>query len=268
VLCDYLDTLAEQAAADPLANGRRLHGALIAALSDVAPPSDGYYADHVPQADGGYLDALVASCRAAFTELPAARVVAGTAVRAASRSAEAQSRNHAAMLDSACLEPLAAWCSTQVPAASGLRWWEIAAGACSSLTLHALLAAAADPATTAADTAEIEGAYFPWIAALSSLLDSVADSEADALSGNHSYVAHYATPADAVERLGAVTRHAHAAARALPHGRQHAMILTAMVCFYLTGPQASNPAAQGIVAQLDVDTRILTAMLQLRRRFG
>jgi tetraprenyl-beta-curcumene synthase len=265
VMCDYLDTLAEQPTPDPLANGRQLHRALSVALGGAAAPPGGYYAKHPQHDDGGYLEALVGSCRAAFAALPSAAAVAATAARAAFRSGEGQSHNHAAMLDPRRAAQLSAWCAAHAPADGGLRWWECAAAACSSLTMHALLAAAADPATTAADAARIDAAYFPWIGALSSLLDSVADRDVDVRSGNHSYVAHYPTPADAAHRLAAITRRALAAARELPHGRQHVTILSAMTCFFLSGPQGASPAARCILAQLDGGTRILSAMLRLRQ---
>jgi tetraprenyl-beta-curcumene synthase len=264
VLCDYLDTLAEQASSDVLDESRRLHRALIAALG--GPISrERYYP--VGRQDGGYLDTLVARCREGFRELPSAGTVAPFALRAAARSSEGQSRNHAAMLaqdDRA----LAAWCRTQMPVGAALAWWELAAAICSSLTLVALVACAAAPATRADDVARIGAAYFPWISTLSSLFDSVADRAEDVVSGNHSYVAHYATQAEAAEQLGRLTSHAIATARTLPNGRQHVWILAAMACFYLSGPRARSPVARTVLERLELDTRLLLLMLRVRRALG
>jgi tetraprenyl-beta-curcumene synthase len=265
VLCDYLDTLAEQPAADPLGDGRRLHRALATALGAPAP-AHGYFAAGAPQ-DGGYLEALVAQCRTGFLALPSVLAVAPFARHAALRSGEGQSRNHAAMLGHDATG-FPAWCEAQAPVGAHLAWWELAAAACSSLTLIALVACAADPRTRPEDAARVAAAYFPWVSALSSLLDSVADRAQDEASGNHSYVAHYATRAAAARRLGAITALAVAETRALPQGAQHAAIVAAMACFYLCESAAEAAVARSVLAQLDVDTRLLVLMLRLRRALG
>src|SRR5215207_6701849 len=61
VICDYLDTLAEQPSTDPIANGAQLHRALVDAVAD-GPRAD-HYRLHRAQADGGYLASLVDACR-------------------------------------------------------------------------------------------------------------------------------------------------------------------------------------------------------------
>jgi tetraprenyl-beta-curcumene synthase len=264
VLCDYLDTLAERSSREPLAGSRRLHRALTAALGGAAP-ADGYYGDG--RADGGYLETLVARCRERFLALPAAVAVAPFATHAALRSGEGQSRNHAAMLRHE-VAALATWCRANAPAGAALAWWELAAAACSSLTVVALVACAADPASRPEDAARVAAAYFPWISALSSLFDSVADAPEDVVSGNHSYVAHYASPAETAERLGALTGQAIAVARALPRGRQHTWIVAAMACFYLVSPQVPRPLRRAVLERLELDTRLLLLMLRLRRTLG
>ena len=146
LMYDYLDTLTEQPVAAPLQASRHLHRALTAALGE-QPPTSSYYA-HYPHADdGGYLPELVAACRSGLEALPAASHVAPALLRAARRSAEGQSRNHAAMLTSE--SGLVRWATCATPAGSGLRWWETAAAAGSSLAIHALLASAADPVLSA-----------------------------------------------------------------------------------------------------------------------
>src|SRR5215217_1886411 len=60
VICDYLDTLAEQPNPDPIRNGVRLHRALADAVAD-GPLAD-HYRDHAVRDDGDYLVALVAAC--------------------------------------------------------------------------------------------------------------------------------------------------------------------------------------------------------------
>ena len=71
---------------------------------------------------------------------------------------------------------LESWARRQTATDNGLEWWETAAAAGSSLGVHALIAAAASPMLDEQDVAAIEAAYFPWIGALHSLLDSLVDS--------------------------------------------------------------------------------------------
>lgn len=131
-LCDYLDLLAEQPAEDRVANGYRLHEALIAAVDcDAAPAGDAsagaasagaasaaatpagaapagatpadatpadaaYYYAHCPtgERDGGYLQTLIDDVRGVLAGLPARAEVQAPLRRAALRIAEYQSFNH------------------------------------------------------------------------------------------------------------------------------------------------------------------------------
>ncbi|HEX4806789.1 MAG TPA: DUF2600 family protein [Conexibacter sp.] len=269
VLYDYLDTLSEQPAPDPLAASRRLHGALRAALGKAAATTGDWYAGYAWGDDGGYLAALVATCRERLAALPARAVVAAGLERAAARASESQSRNHAAMLGALDGDALAAWAAALPAGGAPLRWWELAAAAGSSLGLHALATAAANPWLTPADAARLEAAYWPWGCALNTLLESVVDGPADARSGNHSYVGRYATRADAAARLAMIAARAAAAVRALPDGAQHAAVLAAMASFYLEAPREPADAAlrDGVLAQLRLDTRHVRRALRLRR-FG
>lgn len=275
VLYDYLDTLTEQPTTDPLGASRRLHGALLGMLAESATEeatSPEWYAGYPWDDDGGYLATLVATCRALLATLPSRAVVAPGVRRAIERAGESQSRNHAAMLGALAPAALADWAAA-LPAGGGtLRWWELAAAGGSSLAIHALLTAAADPWLTPAAAGQLEAAYWPWICGLNTLLESAADEVADAVSGNHSYVGRYPSPENAVERLGAIAARATAAVRALPDDAHHATVLAAMACFYLETPRARSAPAPAlrrrVLAELDVDTRLLRRALRLRCRLG
>lgn len=267
VMYDYLDTIGEEPVADPLRNGRQLHRALAAALDPSHPPTD-YYAHHPHSDDGGYLDALVARCRAALPALPSAPAVLPLARRAADRCSEGQSYTHAAMR--AGQEPsLARWALAQDRAA-GYLWWELAAGAISSVGVYALLAAAADPHTTAQEAAGVDAAYFPPICALSTLLDSFVDREPDALTDNHSAYGHYPNPEIAAERLALIASEAWIAAHELRHGARHAAIVAGIVGYYLSAAGSTSPddeiAARAVTARLGFALTGIMATMRLRRR--
>jgi hypothetical protein len=108
--------------------------------------------------------------------------------------------------------------------------------------VYALIAAAAESNVDATEIAAIEGAYFPWIGALHSLLDNLVDAAEDYATGQRSLVGCYASPVDAATRMGLLAEHSMEAARALP-GRRHELVLAAMASFYLSTAEARGPEA-------------------------
>jgi tetraprenyl-beta-curcumene synthase len=252
---DYVDTLVELPDhADP-DSARRLHQA----LSDTVTPACGpaansdYYGDGLD--DGGYLAALVDACRQSIATLPGHSSTAATAQGATGRMVEYQVLNHAAAHDA-----LAAWAAgLEAPARPLLYWWERAAAAASSLVVFALLAHAATAVDVDGDA--IADAY-ESIGALHVLLDSLADREQDAVSGDHSLVAHYTTAAQTADRLAAIATAGRTAALALPSGATHAAITSAMAGYYLAS--AEEPAAAAIAAALGPTTRPAIAILRIR----
>ena len=135
---DYIDTLAEQPCADPVANGHQLHMALLAALEPDGEHAD-YYEHSAGARDDGYMRKLVDRCRFALRALPSYPSVADSALRCARRMVAYQALNHGE--NSEARGALAEWASNLTPADTGLRWWETAAAAASSLSVFALIAA-------------------------------------------------------------------------------------------------------------------------------
>lgn len=113
---------------------------------------------------------------------------------------------------------------------------EVAAGASSSVAIHALVAAAADPRTTRADAERIDATYHLAVGSLTALLDNLIDRDHDAAGGGHSYLAYYADATEVGARLSAIAGHAADAARSLPHRRRHEVIVAGVLGFYLSAP--------------------------------
>ena len=239
-LYNYVDMLAEQPSEDPVQNARCLHEALLVALDpgalDAGAPQPDYYARHPQCEDGGYLAEMVAVCRSALSGLPSHAAVAAPARRSAARIVAFQS------LSLGVRDELEDWARTllgadtplQLGMDAPLQWWEAAAAAGSSLAVHALIAAAATNSLHAEDVAAIDAAYFPWIGALHSLLDSIVDGEEDAATGQLSLVGCYRSAREATMRMRWLAVRAQGAARALPGGRQHAVLAAGMACHYLS----------------------------------
>ena len=94
LMLDYLDGVSERPTEDPLANGLQLHRAFEVALDPDAIGAD-YYSLAPADEDGGYLEELIATCRAPLRDLPsyeAARAGAAPAGAPLSRVAGAQPR--------------------------------------------------------------------------------------------------------------------------------------------------------------------------------
>lgn len=229
-MCDYLDLLAEQPSADPILNGACLHQAVTVAVAPGEAHRD-YYAHHAHRDDGGYLRALVEDVQAGLAELPAFARIRAPLTRCAERIVAYQSFNHGDVHGSYAL--FERWASTQLDYDSGMSWWEVGGGAGSTLTAFALIACAVDERLDEAAVHAVERAYFPWIGALHSLLDSLVDQSEDLLAGERGLIGCYATPEIAGERLCEIAREAFAQAARLPDGRRHRLLAVSMTGFYL-----------------------------------
>jgi tetraprenyl-beta-curcumene synthase len=246
VAIDYLDTLGEQPTPDPLRDGLGLHRALFAAVSPGATTED-WYGLRPRSEDGGYLAHLVAACQADLRSLPAAPSLAPRIAAAAKRCGEGQSHTHAAAHgDSTALERWA----RELTAPEGYRWWEVAAGACSSVAAHALIVLAARPEKDGAGADRVEAAYFPPIGALTVLLDDLVDRDRDLAGGEHNYTAYYADSEEMAERLASIAARADAAVAQLPTAGRHAAILDGVLGFYLGSAAARTPYAQPVRTRL------------------
>jgi tetraprenyl-beta-curcumene synthase len=240
---NYLDALSELASEDPVANGDQLHQALLTALHPGAPHPD-YYAHNPDRADGGYLTAILDVCRDAVAELPSFVALAPTVRSAAARIVDFQALNLSEAQGGH--DALRRWATEITPEASGLAWWETAAAAGSSLAVHALIAAAADPHLDPWEAQEIDLAYYPWVGALHSLLDSLVDRREDRSKGQRSLLDYYHSPPDAAIHLAGLTARARGAIEALRTRSAHRVIVTAMCSYYLSAPECDTAEARTI----------------------
>jgi len=246
---NYLDALSELPSEDPVANGEQLHQALRIALQPGAAHPD-YYAHNPDRGDGGYLTAIVDVCREAVAGLPSYALVAQTAREAAARIVDFQALNLSE--EQGGHDVMERWAREATPAAGGLEWWETAAGAGSSLAVHALLAAAAtDLPLDRWDAREIDRAYFPWVGALHTLLDSLVDRREDQEGGRRCLLSYYRSPREEAARLASLALRSGDRIARLPSPHSHRAIVAAMCSYYLSAPECDTAEAQLI-------TRVLT----------
>jgi tetraprenyl-beta-curcumene synthase len=238
VLYNHADMLAEQPSADPVTGARRLHAVLLQALDARAADRD----------LGVYVAPIVADCRLALRQLPSYPALATAALGAAARIVAFQSLSVAHAGEER--DALITWARSQVPAGSELRWWEAAAACGSSLPVFTLIALAAQPAVDPAELAAVQDAYFPWVATLHSLLDSLLDTDEDAATGQLSLIGCYATAPIAAERMQILACQALRRARGLPGGRRHLVLVSAMAASYLSELRRPSPTQRVIAARV------------------
>jgi tetraprenyl-beta-curcumene synthase len=258
ILLDFLDSLSERPAPDAQADGLQLHLALRDALDPDGPISD-YYRHRPSVQDGGYVRALVQSCRESCVYLPSYATTRSLAIRGAGRCS-VQGLNHDTDLVRRD-RTLEAWAGSTFHDSWGLSWWELTAAASSTLGIHALLALAADPTCEERDAVEVEAAYMPWICAASTMLDSYVDEAVDVAEGAHSYVAHYPSEEVAFQRTHELVSHSLEQARRLRNGARHALIVAGMAAMYLSADEARTAAKLNTTRALGSAGGSLTLML-------
>jgi tetraprenyl-beta-curcumene synthase len=238
LIWDTLDNLSESAAARGHTDGHQLHLAIAEAIDPTATISD-YYQQHPWHNDGGYLRALVETCQRSCSALPSYPRVRELVLREAAR-AQVLALNH----DPDCTRrdtALQRWVAHEYPHERRASWWEISGAASAPLTIHALLAIAAEPVCPQTEIARTYAAYFPWLSATTTMLDSYVDQLEDNDNGDHSYVAHYPDPESAARGIRALVSRAVSEASTLQDGHKHAVIAASMIAMYLSKDTARTP---------------------------
>jgi tetraprenyl-beta-curcumene synthase len=235
VIWDYLDSVNERGAQAGITNGRQLHLALVDALDPSGPKRD-YYAHSPCRDDGGYLQALVDTCRECCTRLPSYDRVRGLVLRDAIR-AQVLALNHDT-------DPqrrdrsLRQWAAVEFPKGHEAPWWELTGAASAGLASFALLALACEPDPDDREIERTHAAYFPWASAVACMLDSYVDQAEDAANGDHSYLAHYPSQEAAVTGICELVRRCLCELRPLENSEKHLVIVCSMVALYLAKDSA------------------------------
>jgi tetraprenyl-beta-curcumene synthase len=264
IIWDFLDSVHERA--PDRRNGNQLHLALLDALDPRRPISD-YFRHHPWRDDGGYLLALVTTCRDNCVRLPSYEYVRPFALCEAMRAHVLPiNHNRDPRSRDAALEK---WAAREFPNGHEAHWFELTGAASAGLTIFALLALACEPRCNETDITRLRSVYFPWISAVATMLDSYVDQVEDTASDDHIYISHYQTPEIATQHICLLIRRSMRRSRTLRDGHKHILIVSCMVAMYLSKDSARSPAMRD-TTRLIADaggslTSILLPILRLWR---
>jgi tetraprenyl-beta-curcumene synthase len=245
---DYLDNVSERGAFAGERNGRQLHRALCEGL-DADGRLSPYYSHNPWSDDGGYLWALVETCRSCCSALPFYSGVRELLVQEGRRS-EVAAFNHESNPERQ-QAALACWARSEFPRdRSGASWFELTAAASCSAVVHVLLTIASERQCDEQAVASTYAAYFPWFSIAVTMLDSYVDQSEDLVNGDHSYIAHYPSRELAQRRVWEAIERSTCSLRALRRGSRHAVIAGCMVAMYASKDSARAPGARATTRSL------------------
>lgn len=237
-ISDYLDNLCDRGGVADEKAFACLHLAMTDAFEPQTKPRD-YYAQYPFTQDGGYLRALVETCRQEIKKLPSYAAVKPHLMELAQLYSQLQTYKHAALPERQ--EKMLTWLTPLCSAESEITPWEYAAATGSTLGMFALCAAASRPGLTPAEADALNRAYFPWISGLHILLDYFIDRQEDQVNGDLNFLSYYKDEAQAKERLLFFLRHAYAACQQTPSPFFNRSVIDGLLAMYLSDPKTKAP---------------------------
>ncbi|MGL5511638.1 MAG: tetraprenyl-beta-curcumene synthase family protein [Sporomusa sp.] len=266
-ISDYLDNLCDRAGIADETAFRQLHLAMSDACDPARPLSD-YYAAYPFKDDGGYLEALVNTCRSEISKMPSFQLVKTELLRQVTLYSELQTYKHLApeireerMLD---------WISGHTDKYPGLSPWEVAAATGSTLSMFMLCAAACSPSLTPSQADKIVAAYVPWINGLHILLDYFIDGAEDRLAGELNFVAYYSDQQKILDRLTYFNRQATSYAATLPEPAFVTMVVNGLLAMYLSDAKTDAPSERvirdGLLSTAGLYPKLMYKFCRLLRR--
>jgi tetraprenyl-beta-curcumene synthase len=266
-MVDYLDGLADRLTAlDPRAL-RRLHEPLMDAV-DGAGHRRPYRPPPFGAEDADYLERLVTTCVQALADLPGYPFYAPGVRLLVRRYAECQAYKRLATEAA-----LRGWALREARE-HGLEWYELAAAANSTLTVHCLVALASLPHDATTLAARVLHAYFPAVQVLGVLLDNLIDRAEDDAEGHLNFCRYFPSDEGLQERLEGFLEAALSAVAGLPDAAFHRMIIRGHVGLYRWDPKVRGLASarrvlDALARRQTPSTRLLSLMgWYLRRSHG
>lgn len=236
-ISDYLDNLCDRSTSQDPEDFRALHEAMLHALT----PDDrlaAYYRFRREQDDGGYLCALVQTCRDVLGRLPDYHSGAPALRQLAGLYTDLQVHKHVRQGER---EPrLQKWFAAYKNNLPEMAWYEFAACAGSTLGIFCIVSQLFNPANAAQLAEQIRKAYFPWVQGLHILLDYLIDQEEDRRGMDLNFCFYYESHEQLAGRLSHFYRRAQASVSGLPDAKFHHLIISGLLSLYLSDHKVST----------------------------
>ncbi|MFD2613256.1 tetraprenyl-beta-curcumene synthase family protein [Paenibacillus gansuensis] len=238
-ISDYLDNLCDRSTSLDADDFRRLHQSMLDAVTPELPLQD-YYEFRSEKDDGGYLRALVQTCRDCCAKLPSYAAVKEQVIELVSYYCDLQVYKH--IRHDLREEELLRWWERHRNNYPQLSWNEFAAATGSTLGMFTLFQEAAVPGMTADKAANIRSAYFPHVCGLHILLDYLIDQEEDIAGGDLNFCNYYDSREATAERIAVIVEQAREDITRLHCPAFHRMIIEGLLALYLSDPKVNGQA--------------------------
>lgn len=235
-ISDYLDNLCDRSTSQDPDDFRALHESMLHALTPEAPLA-AYYRFRRERDDGGYLPALVQTCRDVLGRLPDYPSGAPALRQLAGLYADLQVHKHVRPEER---EPrLQQWFAAHKNSLPEMAWYEFAACAGSTLGIFCIVSQLFTPANAAHHVEQIRKAYFPWVQGLHILLDYLIDQEEDRHGMDLNFCFYYENQEQLAFRLSHFYRRAQTSVAGLPDAKFHHLIISGLLSIYLSDDKAA-----------------------------
>lgn len=236
-ISDYLDNLCDRSTSQDPDDFRALHESMLQALQPEVSLT-GYYRFRREQDDGGYLLALVQSCRDVLKRLVHYDQGIATLLKLAGLYIDLQVHKHVHQDDR--VPRLQAWFAGHEKDMPPMAWYEFAACTGSTLGIFCIVSQLFNPSTTLLLVEKIRSAYFPWVQGLHILLDYLIDQEEDRNGLDLNFCFYYADDRHLSGRLSHFYRQAQESVAGLPDEKFHRLITRGLLAIYLADHKVSK----------------------------
>ncbi len=236
-ISDYLDNLCDRSTSQDPEDFRALHESMLHALTPDMPTTL-YYRFRQEQNDGGYLAALVQTCRDVLNGLVNYDQGAPALRKLAAMYIDLQVHKHVGKNER--VPRLQAWFAGHEKDLPSMAWYEFAACTGSTLGIFCIVSQLFNPSTSALLVDKIKNAYFPWIQGLHILLDYLIDQEEDLKGLDLNFCSYYENSEHMSLRLSYFYRQAQASVAGLPDEKFHRLITRGLLGIYLADHKVSG----------------------------
>jgi tetraprenyl-beta-curcumene synthase len=236
-ISDYLDNLCDRSTSQDPEDFRALHESMLQTLTPEAPLT-AYYRFRREQDDGGYLAALVQTCRDVLGRLSNYPLGAAVVRELASVYIDLQVHKHVRKDER--VPRLQAWFAEHEKNLPPMAWYEFAACAGSTLGIFCIVSQLFNQETSAARVGKIKNAYFPWVQGLHILLDYLIDQEEDLNGMDLNFCSYYENNEQLCCRLCHFYNQAQASVANLPDAKFHHLITRGLLGIYLADHKVSR----------------------------